>query len=297
MRCPDCDTELTGGEGVCPSCGAAPHDPETPGGRDRGARWVRIGFGVVMALALALVIAVAVLRPTTPSTAPSTSGATMPSPGASASADPDRAQIDRAIASFYAAIDAGTAVPVSPYVYPDGEGGPPPVAIDTSGTTTFAITRAVVGTGTADVFGQESRSVITTGGAEVEFRLRLVYGTWLITNWQAATPEPLAASQALGLNAVAAKDVVGTLLQAHQVGDSTTLRLVATGRFLAAHGSWLDGVDRSSLLTSWEILTAKPKGSAYTVTVRESWKPTPLTSTYTVVLSAGDVRVDAWTWK
>jgi hypothetical protein len=260
-------------------------------------RWARIGGGVVMALALAVVVAVAVLRPAEPSPGPSPSGATTSSPEATATIDPDRAQIERALASFYAAIDAGDPDPVSPYVYPDGAGGPAPVAIDTSGTTTFTITRAVIGTGTADVFGQESRSAIATGGADVEFRLRIVYGTWLIAGWQVAPHEQPAASQALGLNAVAAKDVVGTLLQAHQVGDSTTLRLVATGRFLAAHSSWLDGVDRSKLLTSWRIVAAKPKGSAYTVTVREQWKPTPLTSTYTVVLSAGDVRADAWSWK
>ena len=298
MQCPDCGAESPDDETTCPECGASlDPQPEAPV-PNRGARAVRIGFGVLMALVFVLVTAVAVLRPAQPSPVPAPSSVPTASVEPTAPpVDPDRAAIEAAIRSFYATVDAGYPATVSPYVDPKARGGVAPRAVDASQTTTFTIARAVIGTGSADVFGRESRSVIATGGAEVEFRLNVVHEKWLIASWRVARAETVP-SQALALSSGTAKDVVGTLLQAHQVGDATTLKLLTTERFRAAHGSWLDGVDRSSLLISWRIGSAKPKGgAAYTVTVKELWRPTPLTSTYTVIMSGGQIVVDAWSWK
>jgi hypothetical protein len=298
MQCPQCGAESPGDETACPACGAALEPAIEAAVPNRRARGVRIGFGVLMALVFVLVAAVAILRPAAPSPTPAPSSVPTASVEPTAPpVDPDRAAIEAAIRGFYATVDAGESVTVSPYVDPKGRGGARTRAVDASGTTTFSIARAVVGTGSADVFGRESRSVVATGGAEVEFRLGVVDGEWLISSWQVARAETMP-SQALALSGGTAKDVVGTLLQAHQVGDTTTLTLLTTERFRAAHSSWLDGVDRSSLLISWQIGSAKRKGgAAYAVTVKELWRPTPLTSTYTVVMSGGQIVVDAWSWK
>jgi len=296
MQCPQCGVESPDDETTCPSCGATLEPAAEAAVPNRGARAVRIGFGVLMALVFLLVAAVAILRPAQPSPAPAPSKVPTASVEPTVPVDPDRAAIEAAIRGFYAAIDAGTSVTVSAYVDPKGRGGVVPHAVDASGSTTFTIARAVIGTGSADVFGRESRSVVATTGAEVEFRLSVIHEKWLISSWRVARTDTTPA-QTLALTGNTAKDVVGTLLQAHQVGDATTLTLLTTERFRAAHSSWLDGVDRSSLLVSWKIAAAKRKGAAYTVTVKELWKPTPLTSTYTVIMSGGQIVVDAWSWK
>jgi hypothetical protein len=295
MKCPQCGTDLTADDTACPSCGAPLEPPSDKVAPNRGARFVRIGFGILMALVFLLVAAVIVLRPGQTPPAPTASRVPTASVEPTAPVDPDRAAIEGAIQGFYATVDAGASVTVSPYVYPKGRGGVAPAAV-ASGTTTFSISRAVIGTGTADVFGTESRSVVASTGVDVEFRLLVVHDTWLISSWQVSR-ETTAPPQSFKLSAMTAIDVVSTLLQARQVGDTTTLKLVTTERFRAAHGSWLDGADRSALLTSWAIGAAKPKGDAYTVTVREKWQPTPLTSTYTVIMTGGQVLVDAWSWK
>jgi len=296
MQCPQCGVESPDNETTCPSCGAALEPAAEPAVPNRGARGVRIGFGVLMALVFLLVAAVAILRPAQPSPAPAPSRVPTASVEPTVPVDPDRAAIEAAIRGFYAAVDAGTSVTVSPYVDPKGRHGVVPHAVDASGSTTFTIARAVIGTGSADVYGRESRSVIATTGAEVEFRLHVIHEEWLISSWRVARADTMP-TQALALTSGTAKDVVDTLLQAHQVGDATTLALLTTERFRAAHSSWLDGVDRSSLLISWKIGAAKREGAAYTVTVKELWKPTPLTSAYTVIMSGGQILVDAWSWK
>ena len=298
MQCPDCGVEQPDGDTTCPSCGATLHPSPEAAVPNRGARGVRIGFGVIMALVFLLVATVTVLRPAQPSPAPSP--ASVPTASVEPTeppADPARAAVEAAIRGFYATVDAGESVTVSPYVDPKARGGAALRTVDASGSTTFTIARAVIGTGSADVFGRESRAVVATAGAEVEFRLNVIHEKWLITSWRIA-PADTMPPQALALSSGTAKDIVGTLLQAHQVGDTTTLKLLTSARFREEHSSWLDGVDRSALLVSWQIGTARPKGSAaYTVTVKEQWKPTPLTSTYTVIMSGGQIVVDAWSWK
>ena len=297
MQCPDCSAESPDDQTTCSSCGATLEPAVEAAVPNRGARAVRIGFGVLMALVFLLVATVAILRPAQPSPVPVPSTVATASVESTVPVDPDRAAIEAAIQGFYATVDAGASATVSPYVDPRGRGGVAPRAVDASGSTTFSIARAVIGTGSADVFGRESRSVIATGGAEVEFRLNVVHEKWLISSWHVVRADTMP-SQTLALSSGTAKDVVGTLLQAHQVGDTTTLKLLTTERFREEHSSWLDGVDRSSLLVSWKIGAAKPKGgAAYTVTVKERWRPTPLTSTYTVVMSGGQIVVDAWSWK
>jgi hypothetical protein len=207
-----------------------------------------------------------------------------------------RQAVEATIRGFYATVDARRPVTKSAYVYPRGSGGPTPRAVDASGTTTFTVARAVVGSWTADVYGRESRSAIATLGMEVEFRLRRVEGEWLISSWRPA-PQTTAALQALRLSDSTARDVVGTLLQAHQVGDSGTIELLTTGAFRLRHNSWMDGADRSTLLTSWRIVSSKPKGDSYRVVVYEQWLPQPLATTYTVVMSGGEIVVSTWTWK
>jgi hypothetical protein len=138
--------------------------------------------------------------------------------------------------------------------------------------------------------------VISTDGAEVEFRLRLVKKQWLVASWQLARTAPVA-PQALVLTDVTARDVVSTLMRSRQVGDATTMALLTTAKFRAAHASWFDGTDRTAQFTSWRITAAAPKGAAYTVKVDEKWLPDPLMSTYTVVIADGEILVDAWSWK
>ena len=262
------------------------------------ARRVRLAFGILMVVVFVLVAAAAVLLPPKPSpvvTAPSAVPTASVEPTAPP-VDPARAAVESAIRGFYATVDASKPVTTSAYVDRKGRGGPAPAAVATGGVTTFRIARAVVGSETADVYGRESRSVIATGGAEVEFRLRLVEKEWLISSWQVARQAPVP-PQSLALTDVTARDVVSTLLRSRQVGDTTTMLLLTTARFRAAHASWFDGADRTQLFTSWKITGAGPKGAAYTVTVREQWLPEPLTSTYTVVITGGDILVDAWTWK
>jgi len=262
------------------------------------ARRVRIGFGILMVVVFLLVAAVAVLLPAKPSsvvTAPSKVPTASVEPTAPP-LDPAQAAVEAAIRGFYATVDASKPVTTSAYVDREGRGGPAPALVPTSGVTTFRIARAVVGSGTADVYGRESRSVISTGGAEIEFRLRLVEKVWLISSWQIARQVPVQ-SQSLALTDVTARDIVSTLLRSRQVGDTTTMMMLTTANFRAAHASWFDGTDRTALLSSWKITAAESKGTAYNVTVREEWLPEPLTSTYTVVITRSDILVDAWTWK
>jgi hypothetical protein len=322
MKCPVCGTDLADGKAYCTTCGAALQPSASPASQpsagpasqpapeaepqptvgdevsNPAARRIRVAFGILMALVFLLVAAVAVLTPATgPAPAPAPSGVPTASVAPTAPpVDPDRAAVEAAINGFYATIDAGKPVTKSAYVYPKGTGGVAPRALDTSGTTVFHIARAVIGSGTADVYGRESRSVIATPGAEVEFRLRHVEGEWLISSWRQARDTTLA-PQALTLSDVTARDVVGTLLQAHQVGDAGTVRLLTTPAFQALHGSWLDGTDRSALMTSWRIVSARPKGDAFLVVVDERWLPKALTSTYTVVMSGGEILVSGWSWK
>ncbi len=296
MKCPACGSELTGDFEVCPSCGAE-RPPIATGEPNPAARRVRIGFGVLMALVFVLVAAVAVLTPAEPSSPPSGSGAPTSSVLTTAALDPERSAIEVTIRGFYAAADSGSTVATSPFVYQQGIGGPQPGALDASASTSFTVTRAVIGSGTADVFGTESRSVVASAGAEVEFTLRKVEGgSWLISSWAAAR-EMTSASQVLSLTEATAVDVVTALLQARQVGDASTVKLLTTTAFQARHASWLDGVDRQALLTSWQVVSAKPDAPSYLVTVQEQWLPKPLTSVYTVVLRGEDILVDAWSFQ
>ena len=290
MQCPECGTTIEDGSEACPGCAAAHPVSEPP------IRRVRVGFAIALT-ALFLVAFVAVLlRPAGRPTAPPASNVSTRSVEPTLPVDPVRAAIAQTIRGFYATVDAGESVTVSPYVYPQGSGGTAPAQVESTTTTDFSIARAVVGSGTADVYGRESRPVIAPRQGEVEFRLRLVDDTWLISSWQVAR-EATTAPQALALSNVTARDIVGTLLQARQAGDATTVRLLTTERFRSAHSSWLNGADQTALLLSYRVVSAQARGAEYTVTVAEDWKPTPLTTTYTVVLSNGEILVDAWSWK
>ena len=291
MQCPECETTMEDGADACPACGAAVTSPAPY------ARRIRVGFALTLGALFLGVFVVALLRSASPPSAPPASKVPTSSVEATQPpVDPHRAAIERTIGGFYATIDAGKPVTASPYVYAKGRGGIAPQQVESTSTTTFSVARAVVGSGTADIFGRESRTVIAPPQVEVEFRLRLVGGRWLISSWQIA-PKAIAPPSVLALSSVTARDVVETLLQAHQVGDATVVRMLTTTRFQLAHGSWLDGRDKSALLVGYRIIDAKASGGRYLVTVAEDWKPTPLITTYTVIDSNGDILVDAWTWK
>jgi len=289
MQCAWCGAEVADETAACPACRAVAVNP--------AAKRVRIGFGILMAVVFVLVAVVGVLMPARPSPPGPGSIVTTASVDATATAaDPERAAVENAIRGFYATVDAGLPATSSAFVYKQGSGGDVRTAVVASGTTTFNVARAVIGTVTADVYGTESRSRVATPGAEVEFRMRRVDGSWLVSSWQEALETTLPPT-ALSLTDVTASDIVRTVLQAHQVGDSITLGLLTTEAFHLRHESWYDGADRSYLLTSWRIISAQPQGRVFLVRVQEIWLPTPLITTYTVVMVDGEIRVDAWTWK
>lgn len=251
----------------------------------------------MMALLFLAVGAAAVLKPAQPVPTPASSNVPTASVApTSTPVDPDRLAIETAIAGFYSTLDAGDPPAESPYVYPEGRGGISPATAGATGTTIFSIARAVIGSSTADVYGRESRSRIASDGIEIEFRLRLVDKEWLISSWQAAREATIPPAR-LRLTDVTTRDVVATLIQARRVGDAATIRMLTTPAFQRAHSSWLDGIDRSDLLSSWRIVSARPKDDGWEVDAAETWKPTPLDATYRVVLSDGEALVDAWSWK
>lgn len=292
MQCPQCDAPIEDDSSVCAACGAST-GPAAP-----RARRVRAGFALALIALFLIVFAVALLLPSAPAPVPSPPASIAPTASVEPTAppvNPDRAAVEEAIKGFYATIDAGESVTISPYVFSEGRGGNVPADVGT-GTTTFSIARAVVGSGTADVYGRESRSVIATGSAEVEFRLRHVDEKWLISSWRVARETTLA-PQALRLSNVTARDIVGTLLQARQVGDATTVRMLTTERFQLRHASWLDGSDQSALLIDYRITGAKKQGKDYEVTVTEGWVAESLRSTFTVIIGNGEILVDAWSFE
>lgn len=297
MDCPVCGTPLDAETDVCATCTAEMHATDAAAPVNPAARFVLLGFGAMMALVFALVVVVAVLTPGPPISVPRGSGVTTGSAeSTSVTGDPREPALAAAIRGFYATVDSGASVASSTYIYQEGLGGVAPAAVEASGTTGFRIARAVLGTGTADVYGAESRSVITTAGVEVHFRLRFVNDTWLISSWESAADDALL-PQELALTESTALDIVDTVLQARQAGDKPTLTMLTTEAFQARHSSWFDGMDRSWLLLSWQIVAARPEGATYLVTATEQWLPTPITTTYTVVLVGGEMRVDAWTFQ
>jgi hypothetical protein len=105
-------------------------------------------------------------------------------------------------------------------------------------------------------------------------------------------------SGAVSLTTSSARDTVSSLLQARQVGDSATIRMLTTAAFQDANGSvWLDGIDNSPYFTAFTVKSVKKKGAAFVVTVTEQWNSGAETGTYTVVDQSGSILVDTWSSK
>jgi len=273
---------------------------------------IGIILGVVLLLAVAGVLAVLLLLPSTTTTTvtPGAYAPVMPDVSAETTGSAidvsDNTAAENAVTAFYAAINSGQLEAVSALVTNDTKSAIDPGAFEGWSTTTFEIARSVVDGDVAHVYGRESARAFGSADRGVKFTVVREGGLWLIETWQAvdeatvngAMPSTGAGSGATTLSAASARDIVSSLLQARQVGDAETVRLLTTAKFQAANGAaWLDGVDNSPYFTAFTIKNVKASGDAYVVTVVEAWNSGNETATYTVIESDGAVLVDTWVSK
>jgi len=280
--------------------------------RKRTGLIVGIVVGALLLLAAAGVLAVLFLLPS--------SSTTTVTPGAYAPVMPDvsvettgsgidvsdNTAAESVVTSFYAAINAGQMEAVSALVTSDTRSAVDPGAFEGWSTTTLTIARSTVDGDVAHVYGRESARAFGSADRGVKFTVVREGGAWLIETWQAvdeatvngAMPSTGAGLGAKALSAASARDIVSSLLQARQVGDAETIRLLTTARFQQENGAaWLDGVDNSPYFTAFTIKSVKSSGAAFVVTVVEAWNSGDETATYRVVESAGAVLVDRWSSK
>jgi hypothetical protein len=215
----------------------------------------------------------------------------------------DNTAAENAVVTFYETVNSGDFTAVQALVTPDTKSAIDPGAFEGWSTTTFEVTWSAVDSGTAYVYGRESVRQFGSQDLGVKFTLQRQNGEWLIQTWtgvdeatvNGATPSSGKGSGATALTAASAKDIVSSLLQARQAGDSQTVRMLTTAKFQTDHGDiWLDGSDNSEYFTKYTIKTAKKKGSTYVVTVTEVWNSGTETGTYTVVQQSGVVLVNDW---
>jgi hypothetical protein len=303
------------GPAAAPEPAAVPRPPQdAPEPAPIRRRHIGLAVGItlgVLALLAAAAGTVFVMLPdlaaTTTTTPPVSTRVT---PSASAESTPaaieSTATPESVVTTFYATANAGDFAALAALVTSDAQATVEPGALRGWKSTTFTVARSTVGTATASVYGHESRRQLGSTTRGVKFTLLRVDGAWLIKAWQAvddgiingAVPSTGQGITGPDLTAGTARDVVSTLLQARQKGDAESIRLVTTAQFQAANAdAWLDGVDNSQDFTAFSISSIKKTGSAYVVTVLESWNSGDRTATYTVVLQAGRVLVDSWTSK
>jgi hypothetical protein len=274
---------------------------------------VGIIIAVVLLIAAAAVVAL-VLLPSSASKTQVPAGAYAPAVPPTSAAVPATTAIDttdntaaeNAVVAFYDAINSGQYAAVTALVTPDTKSVIDPGAFEGWSKTTFEIARSVVDGDTALVYGRESVRHFGSADRGVKFTLLRQGGAWLIQTWQAvdeATVNGVATSSGSGsgaasLTTASARDAVSSLLQARQVGDGATIRMLTTAAFQTAHGDvWLDGVDNTPYFTAFAIKSVKKSGAAYVVTVVEQWNSGAETATYTVVDEMGSILVDSWTSK
>jgi hypothetical protein len=294
---------------AAPAAGAAPLAPK----KKRTGLIVGIVVAVVVLVGAAIALAL-VFVPASRSVAPSgTSGAYAPVPVPSVSQETttavdtsDNTAAETVVTSFYAAINAGQFSAVSDLVTADTKTAIDPGAFEGWSKTTLVIARSVVDGDLAYVFGRESQRQFGSADRGVKFTLVRQGGGWLVQTWQPVDEGtlngvPIAAgsgSGAVSLTTSSARDTVSSLLQARQVGDSATIRMLTTAAFQDANGSvWLDGIDNSPYFTAFTVKSVKKTGAAYVVTVTEQWNSGAETGTYTVVDQSGSILVDSWSSK
>lgn len=216
--------------------------------------------------------------------------------------DRDHADAESAVADFYTALSAGKAAVARALMTADSSASITTKVLNSWKPTTFTVTRSTIASGTAIVYGHESRRAFGSSAKGVRFVLRRLETRWLVESWRpvdestisGVLPRSGKGTGALSLTDATARDVVGTLLQARQQGDGTTIRMLTTARFQTDNAaSWLDGVDNSASFTAYTITRVRRSGDALLATATETWATGTQTHTYTVVLTGGAILVDA----
>jgi hypothetical protein len=169
--------------------------------------------------------------------------------------------------------------------------------------TAFIWRRTIIETDTAQIFGAETRKMLTTSSPAIRFTLQRVAKKWRIVKWdgvgltalEGATPGSSSSASRITLNPTKAMDVASTLLKARVAGDKISLRVVTTEKFQAAHPQWFNGVNNASTLTTYTIGAVTFKEPAYVISVKETWSGKTTEYFYTVVQAPDAVLVDATT--
>lgn len=269
---------------------------------------VAAGVSALVAIALAVTVFVVLPRihpaaPLRPSPSPA-SQAPVSVPASSTSEASDTAVAESVVTSFYAGINAGDYRAVAALVTSATTSSVAPSRFKKWTATTFQIARSLLETDTAFVYGHESRRAFGSKGMGLRFTLVRIRGTWLIKTWAAvnegaingAMPPSGAAAADRELTDATARDIATSLLEARQVGDPETIRLLTTAEFQRVNAmAWLNGVDNTSSFTSFSIASVKKAGDAYVVTVSERWTSGAESDTYTVIDAGESLLVDAWT--
>lgn len=169
--------------------------------------------------------------------------------------------------------------------------------------TAFIWNRTLIETDTAQVFGGETRKMLTTSSPGIRFTLVRIKKKWKIERWdgvgltamKGATPGASSLAKRITLNPTKALDVTSTLLKARMAGDKVSLRVVTTPEFQAAHPAWFNGVSNASSLTTYTIGAVKFRDPDYVITVEETWLGKTSEYLYTVVQAPNAVLVDGTT--
>lgn len=281
----------------------------------RQTRAGRVLRGVALSLATLVVLgatAAAVLlhpsplqllrRMSTPAATSTQTGTAASTETTSFGSDRDHADAEAAVADFYTALSADKAASARALMVADTNSSITTKLLKSWKPTTFTVTRSTIASDTAIVYGHESRRAFGSSAKGVRFVLRRVETRWLVESWGpvdestigGVLPRSGKGTGALSLTDATARDVVGTLLQAHQQGDGTTIRMLTTARFQTDNAaSWLDGVDNSASFTAYVLTRVRRSGDALLVTSTETWATGAQTHTYTVVLTGGAILVDA----
>ena len=309
MRCTSCGYILSKGAEACPDCGAAVRPRRSARHASKSGPRRALAIGTV-AVAVVLIAAVAgvVYLSMLPSSRAGVHVAAEVTSVATASVEPtitpeqDQLAAEAAVRHFYEAMNSLGSISVRSLVTTSTL----PV-IDENFfrhwvTTTFNVARSEVDSDTATVWGHESRRAFGSKTLGVQFDLQRVAGTWLVQSWDQAAEATIKGAPTLSpevaartaLDPATSTDVVSTLMQAREVGDAGTIRIVTTAAFQTANSAWLDGVNNSKTFTSFRITGVKKKGAAYVVSVDETWSGAVRKSGYTVVLRGESILVNAW---
>jgi predicted nucleic acid-binding Zn ribbon protein len=307
MDCTECGTALPEDATACPECGATVEAPRPPKKR-------RGGFAVALLLVFVLVAtAAAVYVWVLPVVRSRMTGASGARTSASASVEPtspsssaERIAVESAVTGFYATANSGDTTSVRSLVTTDTRSAVKKAPFKGWKITTFLVVRSMIDSDTAYVYGRESRHEFGSKAFfGVKFTLRRVQGTWLVQSWQPADKgavsgalPSVAKATSIALSDATARDLINTLLQARQAGDTVTIRMLTTVRFQKKNaGTWLNGVNNAASFTSFSIQGTKKKRSTYVVTVKERWSGSVRTSTYTVIMKKQTLLVDAHSGK